>query len=185
MRKLRKRKCRVCGKEYQPQQSFQKWCSPQCGFELSQRNIEKKVKAERLEFKRKVKSNDRSALTDRTQEACNAYIRERDKHQPCISCGTRKTDIQYHAGHYKSRGSNPALRFHPDNIHKQCARCNNFQSGNITEYRINLVNKIGLPMVEWLEQDHPPQKLTLEDLTDIRDWYKHKLKLLKAKGAPF
>jgi hypothetical protein len=117
---------------------------------------------------------------DEAQNACNAYIRERDRLEPCISCGTTNQNIQYCAGHYKSRGARPELRFNPMNIHKQCNfHCNQQKSGNIENYRPNLVSKIGLRNVEWLEGHHKPQNLTIEDAQEIKQYYKDQLKVLK------
>lgn len=120
--------------------------------------------------------NNRSYMTNRAQNRCNRYIRLRDKNLPCISCGSTSGEIN--AGHYRSAGSCPELRFHEDNIHKQCVHCNKWKSSNAVDYRIGLVVKIGLGMVEWLEGPHEPQNRTLEDLDDIYDWYTIKIAYL-------
>lgn len=73
----------------------------------------------------------------------------------------------------------PALRFEELNVHKQCVPCNQHKAGNIVEYRIRLVERIGLALVEWLEQDHPPAKFTIEDAQRIKAHYKQKLKELQ------
>ena len=114
------------------------------------------------------------------QTACNAYIRERDKNEPCISCGTTKPDIQYCAGHYKTRGGHHEIRFHPFNINLQCNKhCNLHLSGNITQYRPRLIDKIGLSNVEWLEGPHKAQHLTIDDIKEIKMYYRDQLKYLK------
>ena len=78
----------------------------------------------------------------------NAFIRERDQDQPCISCGSRTT---LQAGHFYSGGHHSALRFNEDNVHGQCMRCNYYLSGNLNEYRKNLIKKIGVDRVEQLD----------------------------------
>jgi len=75
-----------------------------------------------------------------------------------------------------------SLRFCELNVHKQCSVCNNHRSGNIVEYRINLVKKIGAEQVEWLEGSHKPEKYTIEQIKEIRAEYQLKLKELK-RGA--
>ena len=45
------------------------------------------------------------------------------------------------------------MRFHEHNINGQCTSCNKFKSGNLTEYRIALVEKIGEDRVKWLEDN--------------------------------
>ena len=114
----------------------------------------------------------------RAQAAFNAWVRERDKDQPCISCG-RHHQGQYHAGHFRPAGSNPEIRFEPDNCHKQCSVCNAHLSGNLTMYRQALIEKIGLARVEFLEGPHEPKRYRKEDYQAIEAEYKQKLKELK------
>jgi hypothetical protein len=80
-------------------------------------------------------------------------------------------------------GSNPALRFHPDNCHKQCVHCNQHKSGDIVNYRINLVHRIGQAQVDWLEGPHDPQRYTIDDLKAIKSAYRAKLKQLQGEAA--
>jgi hypothetical protein len=44
------------------------------------------------------------------------------------------------------------------------------------EYRKNLVKKLGIEKVEWLESKHPPKKWTIEELQEIKKIYKQKCK---------
>lgn len=111
------------------------------------------------------------------QSVFNAYIRERDKDEVCISCG-RFHQGQWHAGHYRTVGSHPELRYSELNVHKQCAPCNNHKSGNVVEYRINLLDKIGDKALAWLEGPHEPKKYTVDELKQIKAAYKQKLKEL-------
>ena len=64
------------------------------------------------------------------------------------------------------------MRFEELNTHKQCMPCNSHLSGNLINYRINLIKKIGLEAVEWLEGPHKPKKYTIENLKEIRDKYR-------------
>lgn len=89
-----------------------------------------------------------ASLKKRAQTVFNAWIRERDKGQPCISCGNT-TELQ--AGHYYSAGHFPQLRFNEDNVHGQCLRCNYFVCGNLTPYRVNLEKKIGAERLATLD----------------------------------
>lgn len=116
------------------------------------------------------------------QAAFNAWVRARDASQPCISCG-RHHEGKYDAGHYRTVGSNPALRFEPLNCHKQCVPCNQHKSGDIVNYRISLVLRIGQDKVDWLEGPHEPQRYTIDDLKAIRADYKARLKQLKGDAA--
>jgi len=69
----------------------------------------------------------------------NKFIRVRDKEFLCVSCNGGVEQ----AGHFYSGGHYSALRFNPNNVHGQCKRCNLFLSGNLNEYRRNIISRIG------------------------------------------
>ena len=146
----------------------------------------KEYKAETKRLKDKVKT--RSDWLKDAQKAFNAFIRARDKNLPCISCGTTDginealTGGYFDCGHYRSVGSAPELRFHELNAAKQCKRCNRQLSGNIVDYRINLVHRITETELIWLEGHHKAQKWTIDDLIDIKEYYKDKLKSLSSQA---
>ncbi len=94
------------------------------------------------------------------QTIFNTWIRLRDKGNLCISCD--KICKKENAGHYKSVGGFPELRFEPLNVHLQCEYCNTYLHGNLIEYRKRLIKKIGLEKAEWLEKKHDPKKYTIE-----------------------
>lgn len=182
------KKCRICKQEYSPFTSLQKTCSIPCSIKLV--NADRaKAEAGRAKERRKDTRQRREKLKTRSdhladaQRACNAYVRERDKNEPCISCGTTKPDIQYAAGHYKTVGGHPELRFHANfNINRQCNRyCNKELSGNIGKYREGLIKKIGIKNVEWLEGPHKAQNLSVFEIKEIKQWYKDQLKLIRGK----
>lgn len=175
----------ACGEKFTPRVGSvgQKVCSPACAYamkDVNQERAQKAIKAvERESHKEaKAKIKTRGQHAKEAQAAVNAWIRERDKALPCISCGTM-ADVQYAAGHFKSVGSTPALRFEPLNIHKQCNRnCNMAKSGNITEYRIGLIKRVGQEVVDWLEGPHEPKKYTIEELIKIKEKYRLMLREL-------
>ncbi len=136
----------------------------------------KKEKEERRRLReRKQAVRPRSWYLKECQKWFNKFIRLRDSQEPCISCG-RHHQGQYHAGHYKTVGAAPELRFEELNCHKQCAPCNNHLSGNIVNYRLSLIKKIGLDKVEWLEGPHKPIKITIDELKELIADYKLKCK---------
>ncbi|MEN3259367.1 recombination protein NinG [Sodalis endosymbiont of Spalangia cameroni] len=178
--------CKVCLSCFTPRNSLQKVCSPKCAYvhvrqegeRLAEREMRKKEKQERAAWRiRKANVKPLKHWEDLTQVPCNAYILERDRDAPCISCGTWESP-QWEAGHYRSRGSASHLRYDPDNIHKQCNRCNRWLSGNQQQYRINLIAKIGLQRVLALENDNTPHRYTREELDAIRARYRKKLREL-------
>jgi hypothetical protein len=153
---------------------------PTCGYECSVafatayalRQQSRRKQADRKQTKEKLDGlRPLSWHKAEAQRWVNKFARLRDEHLPCISCG-RFHMGQYHAGHYRSVGASPELRYEPLNIHKQCSACNNHLSGNIINYRINLIARIGLEKVEWLEGKHEPKHYTIEDLKAIKSKYK-------------
>ncbi len=131
---------------------------------------------------RKEALKSRSDHMKDTQQAFNEWVRNRDAALPCVSCG-RHHEGKYDAGHYRTVGSNPALRFEPLNCHRQCSPCNTQLSGNIVNYRIELVRRIGITSVEWLEGPHEPQKYTIEELKALTAKYRALTRELKKGEA--
>ena len=138
---------------------------------------------------RKEKLKSRADHLREAQAAVNEFIRLRDGHLPCISCDSQPNDhdlmtgSRWDAGHYRSVGACPELRFEPLNIHRQCVRCNRNLSGNAVEYRIRLVLRIGVEKVDWLEGPHPARKYTVEEIKAIKADYRAKTRELKRAAA--
>lgn len=173
------KKCKPCGRQFEPFNPLQKSCSPRCAIDLAVAQKAKKAAQVKAVKKKAFKDNDRPYQMALAQKAFNAFIRERDKGQPCISCGTT-ADVQYAAGHWKSRGSSPHLRFNQFNVNLQCNRyCNLGQSGNVGEYRIGLINKFGIKKVEWLESQNVPVKWSINEIRAIKQYYRKLLKVIK------
>ncbi len=154
------------------------YCDIACATNYAYKNKEKGRKIKHTTQKKELKGNDKGYRDKCAQTAFNAYIRFRDNELPCISCGRNHVG-QYHAGHYRSRGAHPELRFEELNCHKQCAPCNNHLSGNISNYRPALIDKIGMDKVDWLEGPHELIKYSCEDLKRVELKYKRKLKEAK------
>lgn len=172
-----------CRASFAPQRLGQKVCSPACGLATKEVNANKAKKAladlgrkELRAAKEKIKT--RAEHMQDAQRAFNTWVRERDAKLPCISCG-RHHQGKYDAGHYRTVGSNPALRFEPLNCHRQCSPCNTHKSGDIVNYRIELVKRIGAELVEWLEGPHEPRRYTIEDLKAITAEYRAKTRELR------
>lgn len=175
LKTLKPKKCRSCGELFTPFSSLAKACSPKCALDTVKKTKQKEFNRETKRRKQAIKS--RGDYTKEAQTSFNRYIRERDNHLPCISCN-RHHSGQYHAGHYRTVGAHPELRFSEINCHKQCAPCNNHKSGNIVEYRINLSNRITAAEMGWLEGPHEPLKLTIEEIKAIKKKYDGKYKTL-------
>lgn len=165
-------RCKVCRVEYKKWRMTQKVCgSVECAAEYARQVREKEERKELRARKEKLKT--RTQWLKEAQIEFNRYIRERDRDLPCISCG-RFHGGSYDAGHYRSVGAAPQLRFDEDNCHKQCVPCNQHKSGNAIEYRRGLVERIGLQRVAILEANSETIRWTIEDAKRIKAEYKAK-----------
>lgn len=186
----RRKRCPSCRVMFVPARGSQAVCGEiECAIDHGQsekgQETARKALADvgRREIKvRKEKLKTRADHLKDTQRAFNAWVRLRDAKLPCVSCG-RHHQGKYDAGHYRTVGSNPALRFEPLNCHRQCSPCNTRLSGNIVNYRIELVKRIGAELVEWLEGPHEAKRYTIEDLKAITAEYRAKTCELKKRAA--
>ena len=186
----RRKRCPECRVMFTPSRSSQAVCGEiECAIahgksEKVQTKARKALadvgRKELREAKERVKP--KGQYMREAQAAFNAWVRLRDAELPCISCG-RHHQGKYDAGHYRTVKSNPAIRFEPLNCHKQCVPCNQHLSGNIVNYRMSLVLRIGQDKVDWLEGPHEPKRYTIEDLKAITAEYRAKTRELKKGEA--
>ena len=83
----------------------------------------------------------------------NRFIRNRDavgSQFQCISCGEWQHIDVADCGHYR-QGTISELKFNEDNCSSECRNCNRHDDKHLIGYRINLIEKIGLEKVLWLE----------------------------------
>ncbi len=169
---------------------MQKVCDWGCALSLA---ISDRAKAEKRELA-KEKRETRAKLIEKkgrgywmaaAQKEFNTFIRLRDQlaGHPCISSGRplNWTGNAVDAGHYRSRGSAPHLRFDERNCHAQSKQENRYASGNVVDYRLGLIARIGLEAVEALECDQEPRKWSIDDLKQIKATYAAKVRALKAR----
>ena len=167
--------CKVCERAFLRFRTTQSVCGSRC----AQKSVKaaKKREAEETRARRIALRSRRDWLED-TQKACNAYVRERDRGLPCISCGCPWSET-FQAGHFMSRGARPELRFNLDNIHGQCVRDNMHLSGHLLGYRKGLIERRGVEVVEALEGPHAPAKWSIDELKTMRDGFRLLAKQLK------
>lgn len=177
--------CRECKFSFEPRNSLQVCCNPACAItyarrkELAkQKKAVTKVKKVHAKQKREFYENDIKTRRDSAKKACHAYIRARDKDQPCICCG-RPLGKSYDAGHFIESGNHPKIRYHEDNIHAQSVYCNQYKGGNSDDYEGRLIEKIGSNRVAFLKANKGgTMKRTAQDYKEIEIHYKQKLKEL-------
>lgn len=172
-----------CRERYVPEKPFQEACGIPCAIVVGGIKTEKKRQAEKKEQRREIREAKQrlktaSEVAKEAQTAFNRFIRLRDYHQPCISCGV-SGDRKWDAGHYRSQGNNPALRFDEDNTHKQCVPCNQHLSGNLVDYRIGLIARVGQEAVDRLEGPQPTLRLRKQDFEIVKARYRLKVRKLE------
>lgn len=206
MHKLPRRKCKVCNEWFIPSYANIRWCCPEHGaiYAMELRAKEKvKAEAKRIKAKHEADKADRKrqqakresfktkAQWDKeAQSAFNRYIRIRDEGKPCVSCGNPLvgksnylTGSAIDASHYRSRGAASHLKFNVFNVHSACTRCNRQLSGNAVEYRIRLIERIGLTRVERLESDNETRRFDIPYLQRIKSIFTRKARALEKRRA--
>jgi len=179
MKEPKLKKCIICLVEFKQFKSTEKVCSLKCAIEHA-KNVSKEVKAKEWNKTKKIKKESLKTKQDYIKElqvVFNRFIRLRDKDYPCISCG-KKLGAKYDAGHYRSAGGNPELRFEENNVHAQCVYCNQHLHGNLINYRLGLIDRYGLAVVDWLEINHEPKHYSIEELKKLKEYYKEQIKKL-------
>lgn len=179
------RRCKVCRGEFEKRSMGHVACSPKCALDLAAKAREQKARKEYRARKESLKT--KRDYVREAQVAFNAFIRARDYGKPCICCGQPlglgSVGGGYDCGHYRSVGSAPHLRFDERNAHGQRKQCNRYGAGRAVDYRVGLIARIGLEEVETLEADQTSRHWSSEQLIEIRDEYRRKLKQIKTSQA--
>ena len=171
-------RCKNCKEKFDPKQFNRKFCYKDACidayFEHLKKQASKKWNKEKKIRKEKLQTTQ--DLMKIAQTTFNKWIRLRDKNTPCISC-RNPVPKKVNAGHYIASGKSKFLTFNEDNVHLQCEYCNTYLHGNLLDYRINLINKIGIERVEYLENNrHKVKRYTKQELREIISVYKIKVK---------
>jgi len=188
-RAIKPRTCRACKTAFTPVMPLAVCCSPVCALQVARAKREKAERATAIQERRvtQEKMEKFKRLPDwiaDTQKVFNKFVRLRDQlaGHTCISSG-RVLDWSGNgvdAGHFRSRGSAPHLRFDERNCHSQSKYENRYMSGNAPGYRIGLIARIGIEAVQTLEADQKPRKYTIDDLKALKAHYAAKVKELQA-----
>jgi len=170
-------RCKNCKDKFEPIRFNHKFCLKD---ECIKAFVEEVKTRQWKETKTRMKQ-DLKTLQDwlkETQTIFNKYVRLRDQGLPCISCNLPPK--KKNAGHYYSSGGHSNIRFNEDNVHLQCEACNTFLSGNLLNYQIGIQKKIGAQkLLELQERAHVTKKWTIDELKEIIQTYKSKIKELE------
>jgi hypothetical protein len=183
MTQLKAKECRKCRDLFTPWNTLQVACTPQCAQKLAREKREAKLKSDTDKAKKAQRASDRlwreankglPKLKKEAQQAFNKYVRARDKGKPCISCNRliptnpALTGHSIDCGHYRSVGAAGHLRYNLWNAHAQCVSCNRDLSGNVVDYRICLIRRIGQDKVDQIECDNSIRKFDADYLRRIK-----------------
>jgi hypothetical protein len=170
---------------------MQKVCGPKCAADWSAKvAAQKAARANREERKslaeRKAKLKTRREWIAEAQAVVNKVARLRDilAGHGCISCGARpqqKFGGTFDAGHYRSVGSAPHLRFFLTAIRGQCVRCNRDLGGSAVNFRKGLVERIGINRVEEIESMQWTAKWSIEYLQRLKKVMNKKARRLERR----
>jgi hypothetical protein len=174
---IKSKKCKNCQDKFHPYTSFQKYCTKEECLSV----FWKENKAKEEKKRQKQRKEELMTLQDYlkiAQQVFNKYIRERDKHQPCISC-CKPLGNKYDAGHFFNANNHWSVRFDERNVYAQCVYCNQHLHGNLLEYRKQLEYYKGINWLLELEIDaKKTRKFTKDELKNIIQMYKNKIKEL-------
>jgi hypothetical protein len=164
--------CTVCLKDFTPSRIGQKVCGYRCSAKIGPLARKSERQATRV-AKDRIKT--RQQWAKEAQDAVNRYVRLRDYHLGCISCDKPASwPGQWHASHFRSVGAASAVRFHLWNIRKSCSVCNNWKSGNLSEYEPRLRALIGDERVDWLRAQNQVVTYSVDHLKRLKSVFARK-----------
>lgn len=157
------------------------FCNYQCFCDELAKINERKKKKVNSAFDKKVKSDNIGHQKELTQDVFNRlrvlqelkWFSDRDLEPVCICCQNPLGNDQWCHGHFKSVGSNSALRYDFKNGYLTHNRnCNMAKSGDIQGLKNGLVmrfgSKEGMAIIEYCETHERSRKYTGEELIGMR-----------------
>ena len=163
------KKCKSCGKNFEPSNTIQSVCGLQCALKVSAaKTKQKEVAKKKLNLKLKESLKTLGDYKKELQIEVNKIVRLIDEGCVCISCGISYG--QFQAGHYRSVGGWDNLRFNLHNNFNQCAQCNNQKSGNLVNYREGIVYTFGDSQMDFMDDlnvIYPLVKLNKDELAEL------------------
>ena len=105
------KKCKVCKKEFRPNNTLQKYCSYTCSYSVQKKRAKKK---------RREQNN--TQIKKLVTKALRNKMLSRD-HSKCQKCGKVVTGRNAHMSHVKSKGAYPSLKYELLNVKTMCMRC--------------------------------------------------------------
>jgi FtsZ-binding cell division protein ZapB len=185
-------KCKACGELYAKQRPLQKVCSPVCAIKLAKVQVEKAQAKEKAQDRKQTKAKldamkGKAKWIKECQQLVNKYVRLRDirKGLGCVSCGAQYREGYggaFDAGHLRSVGSAPQLRFLTTQISLQCVKCNRYGGGRVFEFRAEMIKRNGQAWMERLQSLNGRADYTIDYLKKLKSIVQKKIKRIEEKS---
>ncbi len=131
-------------------------CSSDCAYSYLMKKAAAKKKKDDIAYradtrKMAVDIRTRTKWYKMLEAVVNAHVLLIDHGKMCFTCDSAHAGSTFQAGHFLTVGHSKPTRFNLYNIHKQCARCNQFGGGMPKIYKVNLRARYGQDVVDSLE----------------------------------
>jgi hypothetical protein len=162
------KKCKNCGKQFEPSNTIQSVCGLQCALKVSAaKTKQKEVEKKKLNLKLKESLKTLGDYKKELQIEVNKIVRLIDEGCKCLACGV--TNAKFDASHFRGVGAWDNLRFNLHNIYSGCARCNTYQNGNLIKFREGIIETFGesqMAFMDDLNVIYPIVKLNKDELAE-------------------
>lgn len=199
---LKERRCAVCRELYTPKRiglKITKVClNAACVLDWAQGIKAKEFKKQASDAKREFNRRDIKWQHKQCQPVFNTlrrlqefkWFKDRGIEPYCISCGNTLGGDEWACGHFRSVGSNSALRYDPVNTYLQHnRRCNQALSGDINGtsttkgYKQGLIDRFGADLALWItdycEIHNDPVKWDWQKMEAMRKEWNAEIRQLK------
>lgn len=193
---FRRTRCPHCKGKLEPMQRIHVECIDPYAEAVAARKEREDAKRARMQTRvaraelrlRKEKAKPRSKWLAECQAIVNRYVRllALSRGKGCYTCGAtpeHKFGGTYDAGHFRSVGSAPHLRFWMPQIKLQCIVCNRHRGGMALAFRRMLVIEHGTDWVESLESMHWTAKHDIPYLIRLKAVLGKRLRRLEKRVA--
>jgi hypothetical protein len=163
------KKCKSCGKQFEPSNSIQSACQLKCALKLSAAKTKQKAtEKKQLNLKLKESLKTLGDYKKELQVKINKIVRLIDFNCNCLACGTNKG--KFDASHFRGVKAWDNLRYNLFNIYSGCAQCNTFKDGNLIKFREGIVITFGEETINYMDDlnvIYPFIKLNKTDFSEL------------------
>lgn len=185
---IKSKKCKISGCENE-RYANTSWCYSHYIEHEKEKKAKKEAKAI-AKLNDKIKKQAQKDLWrivhNRVWKLMSEYIRTKDAdefgYNTCYTCGARKHWKELQCGHYK----HDKLDFDERNLKPQCYRDNNFLSGRLDVYTVNLIRDYGMDWLNKLSEDAQKaskgkDSYSIEEMLEIEKDLKAKLEVIRKR----